>query len=366
MKDPATLQKIIEERERAYLKSLHVPDTNGLAQKLNNSFGTRDHTKKLEKWKDKASGIMNASDSTKQQYEDLYQERKAQIDSLTASVKELKTKTDSIKKAVSAKAADIRSRINKAKDHKELSLLAKKHGLDTTGKTRGFEKILSNIKSFNIGRTMLNYTELTAQNISITGINVEYNPSYYAAFAIGKIDYRFRDFFNRPARNHGQYLALGRFGWGDVNKKAVIFTLFKGRKNQSEFALSDSVRNYVNIIGYSVESIYKFGENTRFSAEFAKSTKPISGSLADSKQMDNLLRFSDNSNMGINIKAETEINATDTKLSGFYRKTGESFQSFSLFSYNTDQTAWMLRALQPTSAFASKMFGYPAGSLDES
>jgi hypothetical protein len=50
--------------------------------------------------------------------------------------------------------------------------------------------------------------------------------------------------------------------------------------------------------------------------------------------------------MGINIKAQTIIPETNTKLSGFFRTTGENFQSFSLFSYNTDQTAWLARADQ--------------------
>lgn len=347
LKDPATLQKIIEERERKYLQSLKQPDTSGLAAKLDHLFKDEKQEKKFNKLSDKANETEKKADSLIDKYQNLYEKKKGQLDSMALQVKNLKTKTDSLKKKIEHKAIDLRNKINSAKDAKELALLAKKNGLDTTGKTSRFEKILSGIKSFNIGRSMLNYTELTAQNISITGVNIEYNPSYYAAFAAGKIDYRFRDFFNRPSRNQGQYVALGRFGWGDINKKAVIFTLFKGRKNQSEFALSDSVRNYVNILGYSIESIYKIGNSTRFSAEFAKSTKPVSGSIGPDKQVNNLWRFTDESNMGINIKAETEISASQTKLSGFYRKTGESFQSFSLFSYNTDQTAWMLRADQP-------------------
>ena len=50
--------------------------------------------------------------------------------------------------------------------------------------------------------------------------------------------------------------------------------------------------------------------------------------------------------MGINVKAQTVIPETNTKLSGFFRKTGENFQSFSLFSYNTDQVAWLAKADQ--------------------
>ena len=68
--------------------------------------------------------------------------------------------------------------------------------------------------------------------------------------------------------------------------------------------------------------------------------------MQTSKQSGAIWNYSDRSNMGINIKAQTIIPATNTKLSGFFRKTGENFQSFSLFSYNTDQTAWLARADQ--------------------
>ena len=99
-------------------------------------------------------------------------------------------------------------------------------------------------------------------------------------------------------------------------------------------------------MGYSLEAIYKKDENTSISAEFAKSTKPVTGSLQTSKQTGAMWNYGDRSNMGINIKAQTIIPQTNTKLSGFFRKTGEHFQSFSLFSYNTDQTAWLARADQ--------------------
>lgn len=110
--------------------------------------------------------------------------------------------------------------------------------------------------------------------------------------------------------------------------------------------MNDTATNHVNIVGYSLESIFKKDENTSISFEVAKSTKPITGNLQTNKQMNALWKFNDRTNTGINIKAQTIIPETNTKLSGFFRKTGENFQSFSLFSYHTDQTAWLARADQ--------------------
>ena len=59
-----------------------------------------------------------------------------------------------------------------------------------------------NVRKFGIGRNQVNYSELTSKNISLTGLNFEYNSWYYAALSAGNVDYRFRDFvvnrFNRP------------------------------------------------------------------------------------------------------------------------------------------------------------------------
>ncbi len=63
--------------------------------------------------------------------------------------------------------------------------------------------------------------------------------------------------------------------------------------------------------------------------------------------MQALFQFGDNTNLGINAKGYTLLSKTNTGISGFYRKTGAQFQSFSLFTYNTNQTAWQLRIDQP-------------------
>ncbi len=166
------------------------------------------------------------------------------------------------------------------------------------------------------------------------------------AVAIGKVDYGFRDFFGNNSPSLNQHLILGRIGLGDIEKKAIIFSLFTGRKASYGSIISDTISNSILVTGYSLEAIIKKDRNSSFSAEIAKSTRPFSGSFAANKEMKSLFRFSDKTNLGISVKGQTIIQETQTRLSGFFRKTGENYQSFSLFSYNTDQTAWMIKAEQ--------------------
>ena len=336
--DPGILQKIVEARERAWLLK------TSSAQKAAEDSAKNVAAGGIAKQKQKllANPAVQKADSAVAALKAAYEEKQEELKKAGQAVQALQNKADSIKVAGQKDLALVRQAIYKATDQKELLKIASENGIVQDSRKELDEK-LSFIKTFSIGKSVLNYTELTAQNITITGINVEYNPGYYMAFAAGKVDYRFRDFFNKNSKSNGQYISLGRFGVGNKDKRAVIFTLFKGRKNQSEYAIADSFKNHVDILGYSVETIYKKDDNTFLSAEFAKSTKPFISSAETSKQPGVLWKLQDRTNMGINLKGQTIIPETDTKLSGFFRKTGQNFQSFSLFSYNTDQTAWLAK-----------------------
>jgi len=379
LESPATSQKIIEERERGYNQAIKAKEDSLNAALLGKvmSYNTNP-IDSLRTMKDSAMSIVEKARAKKDQLTDslssgkekllnkkdslvtnikgridsitepiakLYEKKKQQLDSLEKQLALYKNKVDSIKGIVQKNIAGAKQKIYSAASEKELRKLAAENDIDLDKQSK-LEKKLAAIKTLSIGRSMLNYTELTAQNITVTGVNIEYNPSWYAAFAAGKIDYRFRDFLNRDTKRNNQYIVMGRVGIGNKDRAALIFSYFMGRKNTAQFSLSDSIKSYVNIMGYSVEAIYKKDENASISAEFAKSTKPVTGSLQTGKQTGAMWNYGDRSNMGINIKAQTIIPQTNTKLSGFYRKTGEHFQSFSLFSYNTDQTAWLARADQ--------------------
>lgn len=345
VKRPSTLQSIIEEREFSYNRQqqLSFPSTT-MPVIPNTEFNLSNYFKKNKFFNVPAVSKQKLDNST-DSFTQLFTEREKEIDSLSGIIKTLINRKDSLQYAIQKNVITTNQQIYKARDQKELIKIATINGIYLSKEDKHIRG-LSAIRSFSIGRSMINYTELTAQDITVTGINVEYNPSYYAAFAAGTINYCFRDFYNKSIKNTGQYLVLGRIGMGNPDKRALILTVFKGQKIASEYLINDSGSHQIGIIGYSLESIFKKNEHTSVSFEVAKSTKPSTGGTSGNKQLGTLWQFSDQSNLGVNIKAQTIVNETNTKLSGFYRKTGQSFQSFSLFSYNSDQTAWLARADQ--------------------
>jgi hypothetical protein len=331
---PDLLQKIIEEREKLYYKYKDsIKHLNNPLADIKLPSGDRQF-----KFNKKLPDVDTS-------YTDFIKQKKTELDSLEESISKLKARFDSLRNKLSNAVYSVKQKIHKAANFQELQKIAVDNNIEEE-KRSGIDKFLSNVKSIGVGRSVINYSELTAWNVSLTGFNMEYNPGLYTAFAVGKIDYGFRDFFNKNSRNRSQNFIMGRIGLGDIEKKAVIFSAFAGKKYSYGSLVSDSTSDHVNIVGYSIEGILRKDEFTSITAEVAKTTRPVSGNFGDNKELRNLIDFSKNSNLGVSIKGETRIKATDTRLSGYFKKTGENFQSFSLFSYNTDQTAWLLKADQ--------------------
>ena len=343
IQSPATLQKIIEEREILYTQQQKIQLSSLPLSITNFQFNSRNNFN--NKFLSAPSLPKQNLDTANKLFALFFHLQQQKIDSLINNIKVLLQRGESLKNAAQKNIAIANQQIYKARDAKELIKIASDNGIDLRKEDK-FSKGLGAVRSFSIGRSFVNYTELTAQDITLTGVNIEYNPSYYLAFAAGKINYQFRDFYNKNVKTGGQYLILGRIGTGNPDKRALILTIFKGQKTAAENLVNSNANSSIGIIGYSVESIFKKDENTAVSFEVAKSTKPQNDNLQGNKQIGALWAFSDQSNLGINIKAKAAITETNTKLSGFYRKTGQNFQSFSLFSYNTNQTAWLARVDQ--------------------
>ncbi|MFI5129709.1 MAG: hypothetical protein ACHQFX_06950 [Chitinophagales bacterium] len=368
---PDMTQLLIEERERNYYRELNAKKrelktkadsiidkgTDPITekkQKIDSVIGKAEHyiagkRQKIDSTVGKAQDFITGKkeniDSAVNTVREYVTERKEKLDSLQKSIGQLKQKADSLKNAYNKEINFVQQKLNKAINAREIKDVLDENDIPEE-KKKNFDKAIADFKSFSIGRSMINYSELTVNNVSLTGINVEYNPRVYAAFAAGKIDYGFRDFTGRNKSANKQNLVIGRIGFGDKDRRAVIVSVFTGRKYNYGSVLNDTVNSYINVTGYSVEAILRKNENVGISAEVAKSTRPVTGRLVDNKESNSLFRFSDHSNQAISIKGETIVPETDTRISGFFRKSGENFQSFSLFTYNTDQTAWLLRADQ--------------------
>jgi len=279
-----------------------------------------------------------------------YQDKKKHIDSLEKQLTVLQQQYSLLKEGMNYDADQIKREIDQAKNVQELKAKMKDIGIPDTVLPKGYTTLLA-IRSFGIGRSMVDYSELSAKNISITGIQVEYNPSYYAAFAAGFVDYRFRDYIVRANAGPRQYLALIRFGKGNKDGNNIILTYYTGRRqlyNSSTTNTGGQVPNY-QLMGYTLEGTYRLNAATYIIAEVAKSSVPYYSmqSAKDRSVLSSSFDMKDRTNEAYSVKAYSLIRKTQTKLSGSYRYTGANFQSFSTFTNGSQKRAWSVKAEQP-------------------
>lgn len=343
--NPDVLQKIVEERERLYYKKMSNAGKQ-TADSLSHGIDLSS-LEKMKTYKMPAKlPVLNKPDvKVDSSYTKYIDQKKKELDSLQQKVQVLEAKKDSIKNRINNDLVAVRSKVYKAKHPGDLKRIESENGIEQEKQDK-LEKFLSHVKSVGIGRSVVSYSELTAWNVALTGFNIEYNDGIYAAVAAGKIDYGFRDFLGKNTRQNGQNFFMGRIGWGDVERKAIILSAFGGKKYNYGSVAGDSIDNHINLAGYSIEGILKKDENTGLSVEMAKTTLPVTGGI-DNRRIQPLFQFADNSNLGLSIKGQTLLPKTETRVNGFYRKTGAQFQSFSLFTVNTNQTAWLVNVNQP-------------------
>lgn len=206
-------------------------------------------------------------------------------------------------------------------------------------------KWLLGVRQLGIGRSPINYSELTAKNITVNGVNLEYNNRIYLAVVAGGIDYRFRDFKRRENTNQFQPFYMVRVGVGKIDRNYLILSYYQGRKilfNTSNNATRTDSR--LNIAGVSIATQVSVWRNTFISGEVAESvSKDIHLNPAAPTSKFNL---SNNRNRAYALKLSSYFPKTQTRFEGVYRYTGANFQSFSIFQSANAAVSWYARLEQ--------------------
>lgn len=232
-------------------------------------------------------------------------------------------------------------------------------GMDMTGKSwqrqmreYGMEEVtipakykwLLGVKRFAVGRSPVDMSELTAKNISINGLNFEYNSWYYMALTAGIINYGFRDFAFSSHKTAPQYLIMGRIGLGQLRGNHLIFSLYEGRKHLFMAGSGINGRSTMHVIGYSIEGRYQLHKTTYLTAELAESSSPDFRNTP--AQRPNKLGLSDKANSAYALHLYSYLPKMNLRVEGLYKYTGANFQSFSGFQSNASQKAWYVKADQ--------------------
>lgn len=373
LNSPARVQEMVEEKERILRNSMPSLPAGSLPGSISGVHGIEELSSpgSIPKgnW-DKAWGKLQkkATDSLRKLAEDTlaalakqnvkgkdstyqqkYERKKKELDSLQAVLKTNLAKTKQEKKKVQDSLNKIKTEINSLNTTAGLYSFMKKHGIAKSELTRA-QRVLLAINQIGIGRSWIDYSELTVKNVSLAGVNIEMNPQpFYFAAAAGKVNYRFRDFIIKNNMSlPDQPLYLVRAGIGQKEKNNFILTFYNGKKAILNYTASNTPASIQRVLGISAEARFALDQNNYIIAEVAKSsynntagTQPSSGEL-----MKRAFSFKTNTNMAYSIKLFGAYPQTDTRVTAYYKSIGENFQSFNLNPTNVNQDAWMVRVNQ--------------------
>ena len=377
---PARAQEIIEEKERSisFVKpELTVPSIPGNINVNNREFAEFEkpgsnikqafesknasgnlwgalQQKLIDSSKRKVNDVarkMQASDSIKKDTNSVAKKinaKKEELEKLESKIKTEEGKIRELKKTVQDSLNNLKRAITNLNTTASLYDFMKRNGISKDSLTQA-QKVLLSLNQVGIGRIFLDYSELTVKNMSLTGVNLEANPGrFYFAAAAGKVNYHFRDFIlKNNDRIPPQSLYILRAGIGSKERNNLIFSFYDGKKNELMVSSGGNARASNKVLGISAEARWAFDANNYVIAEIAKSSYGNAGTLQpNSGLLNKALDLKTHSNEAYSVKLFSQYPATNTRLTGYYRKMGENFQSFNLFPSHVNEEAWMVKVNQ--------------------
>lgn len=342
--------RILQERERLYYQHKKAADMHvDLDPSISLPSIDLPSASKFLKQPDKPSVSTDSSMLTRLERETT--KRKQDLDSLIQDYHQLESTYKMLSLEQQSNIQALQRQLGNSTGIDSLGNIIKQNNLPDSLLPKHY-KLLASVRNFSIGRSIADYSELTVKNISITGLQIELNPRYYYAVAVGKVDYRFRDYIVPNRLQSKQYLALARVGKGLRNGNHVYFSYYTGKRQLFNSMVTTQPGNEqpaYNLAGISIEGFWRINRHFSAVGEVAKSTVPFYGrdSLAKSNWMNALTDFNTRQNEAYSLRVNGFIPSTQTKLTGSVRYFGSHFQSFSSFTTGSAQLRWMMKAEQP-------------------
>ena len=340
LNDPARQQEVVQEKERLYSQVLALgKKTAGSVMGKDSSNKSSDSS--MSRKRDSLMALIRQPGLLEKKM----QAAKKSANSLLKAMAGTKFQSDSAHGREDSTIRALETKIRNARSIDELEAAGREAG--TNGLSTADKRLLG-LTHFNVGRAAVNYSELTVNHISLTGVNIEYNPSWYAAFAAGSVDYLFRDFVVAPGSLPKQNLVLGRLGWGNKQKQIYILTVYTGTKNSFGgntivVPASGQAVTTTSVFGYSLEAKYRLDPNKLLTFEAAKSSTPYAAGVGRGASYKDAFAYANRNNEAYSAKFDLNIPETHSAFNLFYKEVGANFQSYSVFNTGNRQIGWGIK-----------------------
>lgn len=355
LQSPVFAQKAFEEKMKAVASSASLPDipqmdelkslpvsvgdlknkTGQLAQALPNIPGIQHPVQKV----DSIAGLLL------QKKESLQAKLEHKRDSLEQLVKRVEDSIGMVKEKFQLALDSVNNEMAALRNPEELQEYAKKKNLlDSLQKPKWPSLLMKS--SIRFGKFIMSQSELTVNNIFISGASIKYGNEKFIMLSGGAYDFAFRGLFNfrnDTVRSPIPSVFAIKIGTTD-GKNLTALNVYTGRKAK-DASLRSELRT---VAGFSIEKKMELNRNFSAVVELAKST--TRDNTAGSKQQEvlkDLLASFSTKTIGLfgSVKGYFPKTKTDAEVS--YKYWGQQFESFNASQYFNPQNNFSAKLSQP-------------------
>ncbi|TCJ12186.1 hypothetical protein EPD60_16715 [Flaviaesturariibacter flavus] len=198
---------------------------------------------------------------------------------------------------------------------------------------------IRNVRAFQLGRSNVYTSDLTAKNITINGINFEYNSWFIFGVTAGVLENRFRDFLMSNTPRTPQHMYQVRFGIGSIEGNHVLLSAFGGEKRI--YGLNSTGGTPIRTKGLSLGGRWQIAPTVALYAEGAQTFAPDYRSFDTIGKSGNKISESGDRAYAVRLSGGVERHLLNFE--SYYRYQGANYQAFNRFQTNSEQTEWSVR-----------------------
>jgi hypothetical protein len=256
-------------------------------------------------------------------------------DSLEQKVKIYEDSLAALKELFERKRDSVNNEIASIYTSNQLEEYASSKGLKDS-LPQGFGTKLLLRTNLRFGKFLLNNSELTVNNIFLTGASLKYGDEKFLMISGGRYDFSFRQMYSfRNDTMHQASPTVFAIKVGKTDgRNLTALSFYVGRKNETA-AISGPLRS---VAGFSLERKVFFSRNLSMGFEIAKSTtKPHSASPKPETTIKDLFTSLSTRTIAINGTVTARVPQTNTDAEFSYRYWGQQFESFNASQYFNPQ-----------------------------
>ncbi|PSL46351.1 hypothetical protein CLV51_103329 [Chitinophaga niastensis] len=283
------------------------------------------------------AGKYKDSLSQAEQFVAWYEKRKHYTDSVKRNI-------DSLSNQYKAGLSDVNNMLGSLQSgSKNYSALLLKYSSSLKNfDTTSLERKHTFIEGFNrlvLGRSFPSSTQLNFQNISINGINTEYQfNNAFVMLQAGWTDFGLRDFvFKQDKQRISSFVYATGVGWGKRNSDYVMVSLFGGEMGGGSYSGVTNAAPHKNVQGVSLSGQW-VRKNITLNAEVAQSTYP------DTARSGKIFNLNDHTNKAYGMTAYTNWPQLQLNASGYYKYYGINYYGFNAYRIPATNSLWGVQA----------------------